>query len=130
VSHNTPFTLSKEAFGGLPTTACVEASLRKVAVFCTDELKLNDHFIDNEEIVIIPHEADRIVRISESFQKKCRDKMNQFKAEGKTMVFVSHALDAVKKLCQRTVLLNEGRIVTMGDTEKVINDYLTMLQTG
>ena len=30
----------------------------KVAVFCTDELKLNNHFTDNEEIVIIPHEVD------------------------------------------------------------------------
>ena len=64
----------------------------------------------------------------EIFQKKCRDKMNQFKAEGKTIVFVSHALDTVKELCQRSILLNEGRIVTMGDTEKVINDYLTLLQ--
>ena len=64
----------------------------------------------------------------EDFQKKCRDKMNQFKAEGKTIVFVSHALDTVKELCQRTMLLNEGRIVTIGDTENVINDYLAMLQ--
>lgn len=64
----------------------------------------------------------------ESFQKKCRDKMNQFKAEGKTIVFVSHALNTVKELCQRTILLNEGRIVTMADTEKVINDYLILLQ--
>mgnify|MGYP001029785020 CR=1 FL=1 len=64
----------------------------------------------------------------ESFRKKCRDKMDQFKSEGKTIVFVSHALDAVKELCQRAMLLNEGRIVTMGDTEKVIDDYLAMLQ--
>ena len=64
----------------------------------------------------------------ESFQKKCRDKMDQFKTEDKTIVFVSHALDAVKELCQRSVLLNEGRIVTMGDTEKVINDYLALLR--
>ena len=66
----------------------------------------------------------------EAFQKKCRDKMNQFKTEGKTIVFVSHALNTVKALCQRSILLNEGRIVTMGDTEKVINDYLAMLQKG
>jgi lipopolysaccharide transport system ATP-binding protein len=66
----------------------------------------------------------------EAFQKKCRDKMNQFKAEGKTIVFVSHALNTVKELCQRAILLNEGRIVTMGDTEKVITDYLAMLQGG
>jgi lipopolysaccharide transport system ATP-binding protein len=64
----------------------------------------------------------------ETFQRKCRDKMNQFKADGKTIVFVSHDLNTVKELCQRTILLNEGRIVTMGDTEKVINDYLALLQ--
>jgi len=64
----------------------------------------------------------------EAFQKKCRDRMNEFKAEGKTMVFVSHALETVKALCQRAILLNEGWIVTMGDTEKVIDHYLSMLQ--
>lgn len=64
----------------------------------------------------------------EAFQKKCRNKMSQFKAEGKTIVFVSHALNTVKELCQRSMLLNEGRIVTMGDSEKVINEYLAMLQ--
>jgi lipopolysaccharide transport system ATP-binding protein len=64
----------------------------------------------------------------EAFRKKCQDKMNQFKAEGKTIVFVSHALDAVKALCQRSMLLNEGRIVSIGDTENVINDYLAILK--
>lgn len=66
----------------------------------------------------------------EAFQERCRDKINQFKAEGKTIVFVSHDLDTVEELCQRSVLLNEGRIVTMGDTEKVINDYLALLRGG
>ena len=64
----------------------------------------------------------------EAFQKKCQDKMRQFKAEGKTIVFVSHDLDTVKLLCQRSMLLNEGQIVTTGDTEKVINAYLSLLQ--
>jgi lipopolysaccharide transport system ATP-binding protein len=64
----------------------------------------------------------------EAFRKKCQDRMDQFKAEGKTIVFVSHALDAVKELCQRAMLLNEGRIVSMGDTEKVIDDYQAMLK--
>ena len=63
----------------------------------------------------------------ESFKKKCRDKMNQFKAEGKTIIFVSHNLKTVQELCQRTMLLDTGRIVTMGDTERVINTYLAML---
>ena len=63
----------------------------------------------------------------EAFKKKCRDKMNQFKAEGKTIIFVSHNLITVQELCQRTLLLHAGRIVTMGDTERVINTYLAML---
>lgn len=70
LSPNIPFTLSEGSFDGFPTGSCVEAGLRKVAVFCTDELKLNKHFVNNEEIVIIPHDADRIVRIIEAFYDK------------------------------------------------------------
>ena len=55
--------------------------MRKVAVFCTDELKLNKYFIDNEEIVIIPHDADRIVRIIEAFYKK-PDKLRSVAKKG------------------------------------------------
>jgi lipopolysaccharide transport system ATP-binding protein len=64
----------------------------------------------------------------EAFRKKCRDKMDQFKTEGKTIVFVSHDLATVKELCQRAMLLNQGQIVSMGEPEKVIKDYLAMLQ--
>jgi lipopolysaccharide transport system ATP-binding protein len=72
---------------------------------------------------------DEVLAVGDvAFQKKCRDKMNEFKAEGKTIVFVSHALDTVNELCQRSMLLNEGRIVSTGDTEKVINDYRMMLK--
>ena len=64
----------------------------------------------------------------EAFREKCQDKMNQFRTQSKTIVFVSHALTEVKELCQRAMLVNEGRIVSMGDTEKVIDDYLALLQ--
>lgn len=53
--------------------------------------------------------------------------MVQFKAEGKTIGFVSHALDTVKELCSWSMLLDEGPIVSAGDTEKVVSDYLAML---
>ena len=65
----------------------------------------------------------------EAFRKKCHDKMNQFRAEGKTIVFVSHSLDSVKELCQRSMLLHEGRIAAEGDTETVIDEYRAMLPT-
>ena len=66
----------------------------------------------------------------EVFQQRCGAKIDEFKEQGKTIVFVSHALGSVKDLCGRSMLLNDGRVVTMGDTEKVINDYLAMLQLG
>jgi len=64
----------------------------------------------------------------EAFQNKCTAKINEFREQGKTIVFVSHALGLVKSLCHRSLLLNEGKIVSIGDTEKVINDYLGILQ--
>lgn len=64
----------------------------------------------------------------EAFQSKCTAKINEFREQGKTIIFVSHALGLVKSLCQRSMLLNEGRIVSMGDTEKVIADYLRVLE--
>ena len=64
----------------------------------------------------------------EIFQKKCVDKINEFRRQGKTIIFVSHDLNAVRSLCQKSLLLNEGNTISIGNTEKVINDYLTLLQ--
>jgi lipopolysaccharide transport system ATP-binding protein len=64
----------------------------------------------------------------EAFRKKSREKMDRFKSEGKTIVYVSHDLGSVKELCQRTMLLNQGQAISMGDTEKVIGDYLALLK--
>lgn len=83
LSPNIPFVLSKGAFDGFPTGSCSEAGLRKVAVFCTDELKLNNYFVDDEEIVIIPHNADRIFRIIEAFYEK-PDKLRGIAKKGAT----------------------------------------------
>ena len=65
----------------------------------------------------------------ESFQEKCTDKMQELKEQGKTIVLVSHSLDAVESLCQRALLLNDGRIISIGNTEEVIGDYLAMLRS-
>jgi lipopolysaccharide transport system ATP-binding protein len=59
-----------------------------------------------------------------AFQKKCTDKITEFQNQGKTIVFVSHSMDSVKKICQRTLLLSGGKIVMLGKTEDVIKEYL------
>jgi glycosyltransferase involved in cell wall biosynthesis len=63
LSPNIPFTLLEGSFDGFPTASCTEAGLRNVAMFCTDELNLNIKFIHGADIVIIPHESDKIVDI-------------------------------------------------------------------
>ncbi len=59
----------------------------------------------------------------EAFQGKCYDKINEFRREGKTIVFVSHGMETVKQLCERSILLNQGQIGSIGYSEKVVSDY-------
>jgi lipopolysaccharide transport system ATP-binding protein len=60
----------------------------------------------------------------ESFQKKCSIKIDEFREQGKTIIFVSHDLKAVQKICQRTLLLGKGKMLAMGNTGEVIAKYL------
>ncbi len=66
----------------------------------------------------------------EAFQKKCTDKINELRQQNKTIVFVSHLLDAIKRLCQRSLLISDGKIISIGNTEGVISDYRAMLKGG
>jgi len=67
----------------------------------------------------------------EAFQKKCHDKMDEYRQNGKTIVFVSHAAESVTKLCKMSILLHNGGIVSLGLTEKIIADYhYQMLEKG
>ena len=66
----------------------------------------------------------------EAFQKKCLKRLEQLKSTGKTIVIVSHALEMVKKFCERAVLLHEGRIMVDGKPEEAIEQYLNLLSLG
>jgi glycosyltransferase involved in cell wall biosynthesis len=68
LSPNLPFKIFEGSFDGFPTGSCTDAGLRETAIFCTDELKLNDgFFVDREEIVIVPHDVGEIVEIIEFY---------------------------------------------------------------
>src|SRR5271157_2465447 len=60
----------------------------------------------------------------EHFQKKCMGKIEEIRKSGKTIVFVSHALGSVESLCSRSALIYHGKMVAVGDTEKIIEQYL------
>ena len=69
--------------------------------------------------------VDEILSVGDQhFQEKCINKMKQLKAEGKTMVFVTHSLDSAKELCDRAVWLNRGVIKLDGNTNEVIEQYI------
>lgn len=58
-----------------------------------------------------------------AFQAKCFRRINQFKEQGTTILFVTHALDDVVKHCNRAVLLDGGRIAMCGEPREVVNEF-------
>jgi lipopolysaccharide transport system ATP-binding protein len=73
------------------------------------------------EILIV----DEVLAVGDvAFQKKCLGKMGDVAKEGRTVIIVSHQLQMVRNLCFRTLLLEEGQLVEIGSTEKVIASYL------
>ena len=62
------------------------------------------------------------------FQKKCIEKFKDFKSRKKVIVLVSHAMNLVKEFCERTIYLSQGQIVSLGNTEQVVNEYIKRSQ--
>lgn len=69
ISPNRPYVLFPGSFDGFPTGSCVEAGLAGVAVFCSDELNLNICFKNNEDIYLIPINAQKITEILIEYYK-------------------------------------------------------------
>jgi lipopolysaccharide transport system ATP-binding protein len=59
----------------------------------------------------------------ESFQRKCFGVIAEFKSRGGTIVFVSHDASAVERLCERSLLLRQGRLVCDGPTRDALGEY-------
>ena len=58
------------------------------------------------------------------FQAKCLDKIREVVTEGRTVLFVSHSISAVTRLCRRALLLDKGRLIEDGPTADVVSRYL------
>ena len=68
--------------------------------------------------------VDEVLAVGDAqFQKKCLGKMESVSAEGRTVIFVSHNMGAIRKLCNRGILLENGRLVEDGTAEQVANVY-------
>jgi lipopolysaccharide transport system ATP-binding protein len=76
----------------------------------------------NPEILLL----DEVLAVGDmDFQRKCLTVLEQFKKQGVTIIFVSHDLDDISEHCGRAMLLNHGELVTIGETDEVIQKYQT-----
>lgn len=70
--------------------------------------------------------VDEVLAVGDAaFQKRCLGKMSDVAREGRTIIFVSHNLDAVRRLCSHAVMLEQGRVAALGDTATVVAGYLS-----
>lgn len=70
--------------------------------------------------------VDEVLAVGDaSFQEKCLDKMEDISTSGRTIVFVSHNMDSIRKLCTKAVHLDHGEVREIGPAEEIIDRYLT-----
>lgn len=70
--------------------------------------------------------VDEVLAVGDAeFQEKCIGKMNSITRDGRTVIFVSHNLEAVRLLCHRAILINRGKLVMTGKPRDVIQKYIS-----
>lgn len=75
----------------------------------------------NPDILLV----DEVLAVGDmAFQMKCLDRIRQFQKQGKTILFVSHALETVEEFCGEVLLIHEGRLIKRGKPADVIFSYL------
>lgn len=73
------------------------------------------------EILII----DEVLAVGDAeFQKKCLGKMKDVSSQGRTVLFVSHNMGAISDLCTRAIILKQGTMFKMGDTNEMVKEYV------
>jgi ABC-2 type transport system ATP-binding protein/lipopolysaccharide transport system ATP-binding protein len=78
----------------------------------------------NPDVLLI----DEIFAVGdEAFQKKCIEKMNRFRTDGKTIIFVSHDSNRIESFCDRVCLLDRGSLVFVGEPAQGIDEYHKVL---
>jgi lipopolysaccharide transport system ATP-binding protein len=80
------------------------------------------------EILVV----DEVLAVGDAnFQKKCMGKMGEISKQGRTIIFVSHNMNAIEKLCDHAILLDKGRVVSQSDNvHEVIQTYLALNESG
>ena len=73
------------------------------------------------EILII----DEVLAVGDAdFQKRCLNKMDDVSKSGRTILFVSHQMGTISRLCSRTLLMSQGTLIKDGPTQEIVDHYL------
>lgn len=69
---------------------------------------------------------DEVLAVGDAeFQKKCLGRMDEItKKEGRTILFVSHNMGAIQQLCNKSILLSNGKVIKIGNTSEIISEYI------
>jgi homopolymeric O-antigen transport system ATP-binding protein len=74
--------------------------------------------------------VDEVLAVGDAvFQRKCLGKMGEVAKQGRTVIFVSHNLGAIKALAQRCLIIDQGQLITSGTVDDCIGAYLRQSQT-
>lgn len=77
--------------------------------------------LDVENMIV-----DEVLAVGDTeFQKKCLSKMNNMAKSGRTILFVSHDMTAITRLCSKAIWLHEGEIKKIGEPDDVVQSYIT-----
>lgn len=75
--------------------------------------------------------VDEVLAVGDAqFQKKCLGKMSTVAKEGRTVLFISHNMAALRALCTRAILLEQGRVTCNGSVEECARRYASLYMTG
>lgn len=75
--------------------------------------------------------VDEILSVGDmNFQHKCEEKMKQMMASGATLIFVSHSIEQVKKVCRSAIWLNNGIVQMIGSVNRVADAYVDDMQNN
>jgi lipopolysaccharide transport system ATP-binding protein len=73
--------------------------------------------------------VDEVLAVGDAiFQLKCLNRMSEVVGGGKTILFVSHNLEAITRLCRRAILLRDGQVETIGTPEECVDRYLVEIR--
>jgi lipopolysaccharide transport system ATP-binding protein len=73
--------------------------------------------------------VDEVLAVGDlEFQKKCLGKMEEVSRSGRTVLFVSHNMEAIRRLCKTIIVLDKGLVIFKGKTEEGIRVYLKLIE--